>query len=495
MITSGVEALDARIGGLQEGATYAFFGPTGTGKSILGLHFLLNGLERNEKCVLITRHEPRTIDSDASFVGFGPSALTTHPSLQVILLPDRLSANTNGEPGTGFTEWLTEKIGPDKPARVVFDDVERLIEYSHTPRALLQEVVHYLERLDATTYMLVRTDDQDASFDRFVYDPLLTHATGAFLLRVSGRGDRSLHFHSAPSGTYRTDPLPYALRTGGGFAEELRLTDSALSAEERHRVIVLDEIGALSQDVLDELKRHYRLEVWSNATGTLSQLSTAKYGALVIAVDPFDEWRAFDLAFALRREGNGAPIVFVAPSRGLRTGTRSRGLRIGGDDFFSADLPTGEVVERIQMAWLRGGHRRSGLSQLGQIIQPVNGNGLARPMTESEFMRTMEALLKEEPPLFFCYLEFTLRENVSELIWPALRTRVRIGDGDIIGTLSGQRYACILDRITPDQTRRVIDRIKEAHPALATMNDVVVIPSPMKADSIRARLRVAELSA
>lgn len=490
MITSGVEALDARVGGLTQGATYAFFGPTGSGKSILGLHFLINGLERNERCVLITRHEPRTIDSDAAFVGYGPSAFTAHPRLQVIRLPEQLPSSLAGDPGEVLTHWLSDQIGSEKPARLVMDNVETFVEYSHTPRALLQALVHWIERLGATTYVLVQTE-KDAGFDRVVYDPVLTHSAGAFLLRVSERGDRTLFFHTAPSGTYRTDPLPYTLRTGGGFAEELRLSDSTLSPEERNHVIVLDEIGALSPDVLSRLEQLYQLDVWPNAAGALSKLSPGTYGALVIAVDPFDEWRAFDLAFALRREGNGAPIVFVAPSRGLRTGTRSRGLRIGGDDFFSSDLPTGEVVERIQMAWLRGGHRRSGLSQIGQIIQPVNGNGLARPMTETEFMQTMTTLLREEPPLFFCYLEFTLREDVVELVWPALRTRVRIGDGDIIGALPGQRYACILDRITPDQTTRVIDRIKEAHPALATMSDVVVIPSPMKAEGIRSRLRLA----
>jgi hypothetical protein len=323
---------------------------------------------------------------------------------------------------------------------------------------------------------------------------MVEHATGAFLLRISNRGERSLVFHSAPSGTFRTEPIPYTLRTGGGFAEELRLTDSEVDPADRRRVVVLDEIGALSPDVLARLAQLYELETLPSASGALSKLWPGKYGALVIAVDPFDEWRAFDLAFALRKEGSAAPIVFAAPSLGLRTGTRSRGLRIGGDDFFSADLPAGEIVERIQMAWLRGGHRRSGLSHIGQIIQPVNGNGLARPMTEAEFLQSMKTLLREEPPLFFCYLEFTLRENVTELVWPALRTRVRIGDGDIIGTLSGQRYACVLDRITPEQTARVIDRIKESHPALNTMNEVVVIPSPMKSENIRARLRLAELA-
>lgn len=489
MITTGVEALDGRLGSLVAGATYAFFGPTAGGKSILGLHFLINGLERNERCVLVTRDESRSIDSDAAFVGYGPTALTAHPRLQVIRWPERLPTNTGAAPGEVLVEWLAEQIGSELPRRLVLDDVESLVEYSHTPRALLQGMVHFIAKAGATTYVLVKTE-RDESFDRITYDPIVEHAAGTFVLRVSESGERTFVFHSPPRGTFRSEPLPYTLRTGGGFSEELRLTDSALDPADRKRVMVLDEIGALSAEVLSRLGDLYELEVLSNPAGALSKLSPGRYGALIIAVDPFDEWRAFDLTFALRKEGNAAPIVFVAPSLGLRSGTRSRGLRTGGDDFFSSDLPSGEIIERIQMSWLRGSHRRSGLSQLGQIIQPVNGNGLARAMTEAEFLENMTMLLREEPPLFFCYLEFTLREAVADLVWPALRTRVRIGDGDIIGMLSGQRYACVLDRITPDQTTRVLDRIRAGHPALNNMEEVVVLPSPMKSEAIRARLRL-----
>ena len=489
MITTGVEALDGRLGSLVAGATYAFFGPTGSGKSIIGLHFLINGLERNEKCVLVTRDEARTTDSDAAFVGYGPTAFTAHPLLQVIRWPERLPTNTGAPPGEVLVEWLGEQIGSELPLRLVLDDVDSLVEYTHTPRALLQAVVHFIAQTGATSYVLAKTEREE-NFDRIMYDPVVEFAAGTFVLRVSERGERTFIFHSPPPGTFRAEPLAYTLRTGGGFSEELRLTDSALDPAERKRVVVLDEIGALSTDVLTRLGQLYQLEVMSNSAGALSKLSPGRYGALVIAVDPFDEWRAFDLTFALRKEGNAAPIVFVAPSLGLRSGTRSRGLRTGGDDFFSSDLPSGEIIERIQMSWLRGGHRRSGLSQLGQVIQPVNGNGLARAMTEAEFLQNMTTLLREEPPLFFCYLEFTLRESVAELVWPALRTRVRIGDGDIIGMLSGQRYACVLDRITPEQTTRVLDRIRAGHPALNSLDNVVVLPSPMKSEAIRTRLRL-----
>jgi DNA-binding response OmpR family regulator len=352
---------------------------------------------------------------------------------------------------------------------------------------MLTDLVRFLRATRAASYVLARAD-REASVDTSSLAPLLEHAAGVFRLQVSDRGERRFVFHAAPEGTFRAEPFMYSLRIGAGFTEELPLDVPDLDPADRRRVIVLDENAVLSPEVVAGLEKLYDLEILDSTAGALGRLSAGRYGALVLVVDPFDEARAFDLAFALRKDGNSAPILFAAPSRGLRSSTRSRGLRVGGDDFFVTDLPPAEVIERVQMAWLRGSHRRGGLSQIGQIVQPVSDNGQPRPMTESEFMQAMSTLLAEQPPLFFCYLEFALRDTMPEVVWPALRTRVRLGDGDIIGQLTNLRFACVLDRITPEQTWRVVDRIRGAHPALQAMKDVVVISSPMHADDIRSRL-------
>ena len=78
--------------------------------------------------------------------------------------------------------------------------------------------------------------------------------------------------------------------------------------------------------------------------------------------------------------------------------------------------------------------------------------------------------------------------SMPELVWSSLRTRVRIGEGDIVGVLSNQRFALVLDRITPEQTNRVIERIRTAHPLLKGLTDLVVIASPMHAEDVRTRL-------
>jgi KaiC/GvpD/RAD55 family RecA-like ATPase/FixJ family two-component response regulator len=487
VISTGVEALDARLGRIRKGDLYAFFGPGAAGKSALGLHFLLDGLDRNEACALITRDEPALIDGRATFLGYSARRITEHPRLRLVRVPDAMPPMHGLAPGEALAAWLQQQFGELRPERIVLDGAEWLAGYSHAPGPLLQTVLRFLRGTGATVYMLARTEHSMA-IDADAYAAGLEGAAGVFKLEVSERGERRFHFHVAPSGAFRTEPFAYSLRLGGGVSEEHAQVGSELEAEDRRRVVVLDEAGTLSADVLSGLERQFDLVPLRSAGGALSTLSAGRYGALVITVDPYDEMRAFDLIYALRKDGSGVPIVFVAPGLGLRSSTRSRGLRAGADDFFVAELPAAEIIERIHLAWTRGRHRRGGLGQVGQIVQPVSATGAPRPMTESEFRQALGTLLAERPPLFFCYLEFSLTDGAAAEVWPALRTRVRVGDGDIIGQLGPDRFGCVLDRVTPEQTERVVDRIRAGHPALQHIGNVVVIPSPIHADAIRSRL-------
>jgi RecA/RadA recombinase len=487
VISTGIEALDDRLGALKPGQLYSFFGPAASGKSIVALHYLMEGLSRGERCVLITPAEPAMIDSRAIYMGRGGGTLMQHPQLRIVRVGERAPASGGESPREVLEEWLGTRSADTRPARIVFDGIEGLPAYARTPHALIHELKQLLERTGATAYALVQTT-RGPSVDMHAHEPILSHSAGAFRLHVRGSGERRFEFITAPHGAFRTDTFPFSLRVGAGFTEEISLETPQASAAERRTVIVLDEIGALPEDVLESLRQSYQLEVLGSSTGALSRLSEGRYGALILTVDPFEETRAFDLVYALRREGSAAPIVCAAPSRGLRSTTRSRGLRAGADDFFVTDLPSAEMVERIQMAWVRGSHRRSGFSQIGQIMQPVGDDGSIRPMSRPEFMEAMSTLLAEQPPLFFCYLEFTVPFGRAATVWSSLRSRLRTGDGDLIGLISDRVFGCALDRITAEQTLRVMDRIRAAHPDLHAAEDVLVLASPVDAATIRRRL-------
>src|SRR6266581_4877750 len=58
-VKTGVAGLDTMLnGGLLPARPYVISGPTGSGKTILALHFLLEGLRQQEPCLLVTLDEP-----------------------------------------------------------------------------------------------------------------------------------------------------------------------------------------------------------------------------------------------------------------------------------------------------------------------------------------------------------------------------------------------------------------------------------------------------
>jgi len=76
---TGVEGLDKMLnGGLPAGRPYIVTGPPGSGKSILGTHFLLEGMRNGEACMLVALDEPPSeIKTNMATFGWNLDALTT----------------------------------------------------------------------------------------------------------------------------------------------------------------------------------------------------------------------------------------------------------------------------------------------------------------------------------------------------------------------------------------------------------------------------------
>src|SRR6478672_11801994 len=72
-VSTGVLGLDEVLhGGLLPGRTYLVRGGPGTGKTMLGLHFLTSGAARDERAMFITVEEStEQICADAAALGFG----------------------------------------------------------------------------------------------------------------------------------------------------------------------------------------------------------------------------------------------------------------------------------------------------------------------------------------------------------------------------------------------------------------------------------------
>jgi DNA-binding response OmpR family regulator len=258
--------------------------------------------------------------------------------------------------------------------------------------------------------------------------------------------------------------------------------------------VILDEVDVVPPEVVTALRGKFEVEIFTDLNGSLGQLLEARYGVLVLGMDPYDPERTFNLTYTLRKAGNGAPILFISRSKGLRSMTRARALRIGGDDFMIAELPQHEIVERISVTAQRGHHRRNGSVRSDRLLQPRAEDGTLRPMTASELTNAVNELIREAPTPFFALAVLGLEGHAAgDEVWKTIGPQIRLSDGDLLSILPDGRLAMIFNQVDLALAQRVLARLRRAHPALATAPSATVLTSPLQSEELRTWVAEIEL--
>ncbi|WP_254525200.1 ATPase domain-containing protein [Natrinema caseinilyticum] len=131
-ISSGVAGLDEILnGGLVSGRMYLVHGRPGTGKTLLGMHFLENGLEQDETVLFVHGEESRaeilangaavSVDiTDAHFLDLGPdSDFFTEDYSYDLVEPSEIEQDR-------YTQDIHEAIREIDPDRIVVDPITQL---------------------------------------------------------------------------------------------------------------------------------------------------------------------------------------------------------------------------------------------------------------------------------------------------------------------------------------------------------------------------------
>jgi circadian clock protein KaiC len=160
LVASGIPELDELLsGGYVRGRTYLAQGVSGTGKSLLGQHFLKAGLEADETVVYIHGEESRddilvnaawlNLDiQDAEFLDIGPGTdfFAEDKSYNLVEATEVESEQ--------FTKDIKEVIEDVDPARILIDPITQLQyverdEYQYRKR--LQSLIRFLRDRQVTT--------------------------------------------------------------------------------------------------------------------------------------------------------------------------------------------------------------------------------------------------------------------------------------------------------------------------------------------------------
>ena len=173
----GIPGLDKMInGGLAKGKIYMLVGDTGSGKTILSLRFLLEGLNRGENCLYIAVDKPPSMVLQRAMLGFGwnlsslrvmdavPTAMlySTAPSIRDITAKGEIKMADESKRKTeqgelsveGLSIKLFEQMRTTRFHRIVIDSLSMFKKFAvEEDKEMLgiHKLFNILHQLGATT--------------------------------------------------------------------------------------------------------------------------------------------------------------------------------------------------------------------------------------------------------------------------------------------------------------------------------------------------------
>lgn len=494
---TGIAALDSRIGGLVRGRHYLLDGAPGAGKSSAALQYLGAGLSAGERCLVLTQDDPADLLSQAEYLGFDFRSAAEAERLVVIRfrLDFARSYARAADPARAFAE-LMDHVREHEPSRFVIDSMSPFLEAGRATDEALAGLPEFLDSLHCTSLLVVPGDLSETAYSR-IYDRVIASSAGIFHFESVKGHVRQLSIRKLRQPVESSEDLRFVIRPGVGIVEHETVQHrEELPAELRRRIIVLNGNAALSDELWVALERVHDVVGYESTEHAFAELVGGRYGALIIGISPRDTERSFNLTRELRRAGNGAPILFVSPSQGLRGSTRARGLRAGGDDFLTDALSPEEFIERIEVARERGHRRNLSDAELQPLVlQPIEVDGSFRILEEQRFRSILtEKLLRTAHP-FFALVRIDAPGLETSEAWAALCSSLRMKEGDLGALVDDETIVLYLHDVRRRHVDALLRRISTVHPGLGDPSRMGVYCYPADRSEVEAWLGLEQITA
>lgn len=486
-LSTGIEALDRRIGGLVPGRYYLVTGSPGAGKTSAALQFVRAGLDREEVCAVLTQEDPRDLLAQAEFLGC-PLRGPAHRN-QLVLLQYRLDFTHNYrrtvDSGRLFEELLNN-LGSAPLDRLVIDPFTPFLE-TGASEDVFAAFSRFLGGLNCTSFITVPGEVND-QYRALLLDRLMSGAAGIIHLESGAGQARRLSIRKIRHPVENTDPFPFLIRAGAGIIEfDEESSTYTLPEEARRRIVLFDPARLVPEELTAALGIEHEIATYDSIEGAFGELISGMFGALIIAVDPQAPQAGLQLTNELRKAGSGAPVLFYSKGEELRSSTRAEALHAGADDVLTDELSPHEFLERVHIASMRG-HRhtvRSG-GLYPVIEQPTDADGHPVPLGESAFRHAVAELLERTSHPFFTIVMMPLAPSARADVNGAVRElleELRSREGDLAGQLDDGRIALCLGDVRLRHVRDLLQRLQRRQPNLCDFDLAQIYSYPRdKAD-------------
>lgn len=198
---TGVEGLDAMLnGGIPEGKSMLVTGHCGTGKTLLGFHFLRQGASEHQNCVLATFEESREkLVADAAEIGIDLESLERNGKLQIVggqfgtlrYAKDKARATLDD-----LIDEMVEIIKESGAKRIVVDSISLftlLFDSDVERRSSLARLIHELSELNCTALLTCEVPEDSKRFGWFGFEEFMVDGVLSLDRQVfAGKHERSV---------------------------------------------------------------------------------------------------------------------------------------------------------------------------------------------------------------------------------------------------------------------------------------------------------------
>ena len=366
-LSTGIAGLDNILcGGLTAERVYLVEGTPGTGKTTLGLQFLLDGHSRGERGLYITLSETAneldavaeshgwSID-DISIVELASDTALDPDSQQSVFHPSEVELGET-------TKNVMTRVDEIKPARVVFDSLSELRLLAQNPLRYRRQILALKQFFAARECTVLLLDDKSNLADQHLHS--IAHGVISLeqIAQEFGKERRRVNIIKMRGIKFRGGYHDYTLETGG-----IRIFPRLVAAE--HNREFTPRISSSGSNSLDELlggglvAGTNTLVVGPSGIGK----TTLSVRCLLSALE-----RGETASFYLFDEGLGTFFARSASlGMGLREHVNSGALRVHHID--PAELAPGEFAQMLRDAVENDGVSFIVIDSLNAYLQAMPG--------------------------------------------------------------------------------------------------------------------------